>query len=99
MPVLLYASAVKVNRDGFSLSLNAAYTLRAGEDISKTIKAKGRLPNIDVLPCGNIVLSVSGISNGQTVPAPVMARATPFKHLVTYLKSAGHIRLAFDSQG
>ena len=91
MPAVLYASSAKDTREGFTLALNARHTLNAGKDVATMIKATSRLPNIDVVHRGDVVLILRGVSDGRKVPASAMASASPSAHLTDYLKAAGFI--------
>jgi hypothetical protein len=91
MPAVLYVSTVKDTGNGFSLALTARHTVQVGQDTSRTLKARGRMPNINVVHRGDIIFSLSGVANGRKVPATVMAHATPSKHLLAFLKQVSHI--------
>lgn len=88
MPTVLYASAVREVHDDFVLSMAAQYTLFFAEENDIVYHAKGRMPNIDILTRGDVILTLSGILNNRPVPAADMKYSTPLKHFRDYLHMA-----------
>ncbi|GJE91751.1 hypothetical protein PsYK624_079020 [Phanerochaete sordida] len=87
MPSVLYASAVREAHDGFTLSMTARHTLNIGEEGPKVYNAKGRIPNIDILLRGDLVLCLCGIANGRPVPSSGVKSSAPAKRLHAYLSA------------
>lgn len=88
MPTILYASTVRETHEGFTLSMKAQHTLIVGEPSADAVHAKGRLPNIDVVSQGDVVLSLAGLSNGRKISTSVMASSACSNQLYVYLKNA-----------
>ena len=88
MPAVLNASVVREAHDGFVLAITARHALFFGEEDHKVYHARGRIPNIDILTRGDVVLALSGVSNNRPVSAAAMKLSTPSKYFRNYLQMA-----------
>ena len=75
-------------REDFTLNIKAHHTLIAGEPSADAVRLKGRLPSIDIVSRGGVVLTFAGISNDRPIPTDAMFRSTPLIHFHRYLKTA-----------
>lgn len=88
MPTILHTTAVREPYEGFTLSVKAHHTLIADEPSADIIRAKGRLPGIDIVSRGDVVLAFAGISNGRPISTDELFRSTPLIHFHSYLRAA-----------
>ncbi|KIP08972.1 hypothetical protein PHLGIDRAFT_355217 [Phlebiopsis gigantea 11061_1 CR5-6] len=87
MPTILHTTVVREPCEGFTLSVKAHHTLIADEPSADIIRAKGRLPGIDIVSRGDVVLAFAGISNGRPISTDELFRSTPLIHFHSYLRA------------
>ncbi|PSS06837.1 hypothetical protein PHLCEN_2v3556 [Hermanssonia centrifuga] len=87
MPTISYCSRLRQVEEGFTLSLNARYTLLAGSPSATSIKLKGPIVDADILLNTDLVLTLSGILDGTKICNTVVKESYPAKHLLNYLRA------------
>lgn len=89
MPTLVYASALRVADDAFTLAVDVAHTLATGDDSGDDAprKIKGRPPKVDIIHRSDVVLCLAGFSNGKAIPSAEMKQSMPSKHLHSFLRA------------
>lgn len=88
MPTILHTTAVREPCEGFTLSIRAHHTLIADKPSADAICAKGRLPGVDIVSRGDVVLAFAGVSNGRPISTDEMFRSMPLIHFHNYLRKA-----------
>lgn len=90
MPTLVYASALRVADDAFTLAVDIAHTLVTGgdsDDDSAPRRIKGRPPEVDIFHRSDVVLCLVGFSNGKAIPSAEMKQSMPSKHMHSFLRA------------
>lgn len=86
MPTFSFRTTLREAEEGFVLLMVARHRLRLGTS-DKPVKISGRLPEFDILPHSDLVLSVSGVHQKHTVSGSKMLAAYPTRHLTDFLRN------------